>query len=329
MPPREVAGYELGRRLGSGSFGEVYEGRRGRRRVAVKLERRDSKRSQLAHEWKLYGLLRGCGVPEVSWFGRVGRYNALVMELLGLSLEDLFKRHDKAFSLKTVLMCGEQMIDRLQHCHSLGILHRDIKPNNFMIGRADSGRIYIADFGLSKAFLEKGQHVNYREGRKGLTGTARYTSINNHMGVELSRRDDLEAVGYVLLRMLRRTLPWQGIKADSKEARNQLIKQCKLANPPAQLCKGLPAAFQEYLETCRALAFDAEPPYEELKALMRRGLAEAQQKSDGQFDWSLEDASTTVSDSEMDSSSSKRKVAPQAQCRSLELHAGAKRHRSH
>merc|ERR1712146_7509 len=94
-------------------------GRRGRRQVAVKLERREGKRSQLSRDWRFYRLLKGRGVPRVSRFGKVGKHNALIMQLLGPSLEDLFKRHGKAFSLKTVLMCGEQMIDRLQHCHSL------------------------------------------------------------------------------------------------------------------------------------------------------------------------------------------------------------------
>eukprot|EP00929_Paragymnodinium_shiwhaense_P121196 TRINITY_DN93350_c0_g1_i1.p1 TRINITY_DN93350_c0_g1~~TRINITY_DN93350_c0_g1_i1.p1 ORF type:complete len:426 (-),score=81.67 TRINITY_DN93350_c0_g1_i1:209-1411(-) len=306
MPPREVGGYTLGCKIGSGSFGDVYHGRGpAGEEVAIKLERISPKSVQLQQEWKLYSSLAGGeGIPKVYWFGKAGKYNALVMELLGPSLEELFKKHDKRFSLKTTLMLAEQMIQRLEFVHRAGILHRDIKPNNFLIGRgADSCKVYLVDFGLSKTYLQRkgDKHIPYKDGRTGLTGTARYTSINNHNGIELARRDDLEGLGYVLVRMLRGTLPWQGIKAETKPLRNELIKQTKVSTSLAELCKGLPKEFSKYIATCRAMNFYDRPDYDELRRLMHDALKRDQHACDFVFDWHNEkdsDVSTCYSASE-------------------------------
>ncbi len=106
-------------------------------------------------------------------------------------------------------MLADQMIKRVAYIHSRRIIHRDIKPDNFTIGIGKSAhRIYIIDFGLAKKFMSStGKHIGYKEG-KGLTGTARYASINTHLGIEQSRRDDLESLAYVLLYFLRGKLPW-------------------------------------------------------------------------------------------------------------------------
>lgn len=131
------------------------------------------------------------------------------MDLLGKSLETLFEKCGKKFSVKTVCMLADQMIRRIQYIHDRRIIHRDIKPDNFAIGVGNhKHRIFILDFGLAKKFMSsQGVHIKYRD-NKGLTGTARYASINTHLGIEQSRRDDLESLGHVFLYFLRGSLPW-------------------------------------------------------------------------------------------------------------------------
>jgi len=241
----------------------------------------------------------GPGIPRVYWHGKVGPLNALVMELLGPSLEELMRRCDHIFSPKTVLMCADQMTQRLQHAHSKGILHRDIKPNNFLVGRGENAtQIYLVDFGLAKYYVdqETQKHVPYKTGRKGLTGTARYTSIGNHLGIEPSRRDDLQGLCYVLLRMARGSLPWQGIKAPNKKERNERILLRKVKIDPEDLCRGAPQELLEYYRMCHRLQYNEQPLYEELQSLVRAGLTHRQLPYDLVFDW------TGTTDSENGSS---------------------------
>jgi serine/threonine protein kinase len=184
-------------------------------------------------------------------------------------------------------MCADQMAQRLQYIHSKGLLHRDIKPNNFLVGRGDKAtQIYLVDYGLSKYYLdpETQQHIPYKTGRKGLTGTARYTSIGNHLGIEPSRRDDLEALFYVLLRMARGSLPWQGIKAATKKERNLIILKKKVRSFPQDLCRGFPELL-EYHQHVQRLEFDSEPPYSHFQRLFRGALKRRNYEYDLVFDW--------------------------------------------
>ena len=151
------------------------------------------------------------------------------MELLGKSLEDIFQSQQKKFSIKTVCMIGIQMLDRLEFVHQKNIIHRDIKPDNFVLGLDNKSHIiYILDFGLSKKFRSSRthQHIKFSVNKK-LTGTARYASINALKGCEQSRRDDLEAIGYVLMYFLRGSLPWQGLHVNKGEDRYKKILQKK------------------------------------------------------------------------------------------------------
>jgi serine/threonine protein kinase len=180
------------------------------------------------------------GIPKLFWSGTVGDYNAMVMELLGPNLEDLLNFCNRRFSLPTTIAVADQMLGRVEHLHSTGFVHRDIKPDNFVIGREDPETIYMIDFGLAKRYRDSKtkQHIAYRD-NKPLTGTARYASVNTHLGIEQSRRDDLEGLLYVFVYFLRGSLPWQGLRAYSKKEKYSQIMEVKMATMPELLCRGL------------------------------------------------------------------------------------------
>ncbi len=195
----------------------------------------------------------------------------MVMDLLGPSLEDLFNKCNRRFSLKTVLQIADQMLERVDTLHSRHLIHRDIKPANFVIGLGENAaNIYCVDFGLSKRYRHPKnlQHIPHRDGRS-LTGTPRYASINNHLGIEQSRRDDLESIGYVLIYFLKGSLPWQGLKAKNAQKKYRLILEKKQQVSIAQLCQGCPSQFAEFLAYTRSLKFDAKPDIPYLRKLFR------------------------------------------------------------
>ncbi|KHG04851.1 hypothetical protein F383_30273 [Gossypium arboreum] len=292
MEPRVGNKYKLGRKIGSGSFGEIYLGTniQTNEEVAIKLENVKTKHPQLMYESKLYKILQGgTGIPNVRWFGVEGDYNVLVMDLLGPSLEDLFNFCSRKLSLKTVLMLADQMINRVEFAHSKSFLHRDIKPDNFLMGLGRrANQVYIIDFGLAKKYRDTSthQHIPYRE-NKNLTGTARYASMNTHLGIEQSRRDDLESLGFVLMYFLRGSLPWQGLRAGTKKQKYDKISEKKVSTSIEALCRGYPSEFASYFHYCRSLRFDDKPDYSYLKRLFRDLFIREGFQFDYVFDWTI------------------------------------------
>ncbi|WOK94352.1 hypothetical protein Cni_G03054 [Canna indica] len=284
--------FKLGKKIGSGSFGELYLGVniQSGEEVAIKMESVKSKHPQLHYESKVYMLLQGgTGIPHLKWFGVEGEYNIMVIDLLGPSLEDLFNYCNRRFSLKTVLMLADQLLNRVEYMHSKAFLHRDIKPDNFLMGLGrKANQVYIIDYGLAKKYrdFQTHKHIPYRE-NKNLTGTARYASVNTHLGVEQSRRDDLESLGYVLMYFLRGSLPWQGLKAGTKKQKYDKISEKKMLTPVEALCKSYPSEFISYFHYCRSLRFEDKPDYSYLRRLFRDLFIREGHQFDYVFDWTM------------------------------------------
>lgn len=281
--------YRLGKKIGTGAFGEIFEGTDifDNSSVAIKLEHNSVKYPQLLFEAKLLKSIPGTGIPIMHWFGIAGEYNAMVMDLLGQNLEDLYNYCAKNFTLKTILMIIIQMIERLKHVHDNHYIHRDIKPENFLIGKDTTAKtIYLLDFGLAKRYRDEYTHIHIplKENRN-LTGTARYASCNAHNGLEQSRRDDMESIAYVILYFFRKKLPWQGLKCKDKNEKHAKIKEIKMSMTPEKLFEGIPKEFADYLTMVKKLGFEDEPAYKSYIQMFNKLFKAKEFEMDYIYDW--------------------------------------------
>ena len=276
-------------RIGHGSFGEIILSYSLKEKTEVilkkELKKKNQKSSPLHTELKAYQTLLDIsnttditglkpilqleiqGIPKFYGFGDKENYYYLIQEFLGPNLSQLINYcGKKKFTLGTVCLLAMQMLNRIEYMHKRHYLHRDIKPENFCIGNEENtNTLYLIDYGLAKRFKDNktNQHIPYRE-KRFFVGTPRYASINDHLGLELSRRDDLISIGYNLIYLLKGGLPWQGMKG--KDKANKLAQK-KIQIPNDVLCNGLPNEFLHYLNYCKNLKFEERPDYKYLKGL--------------------------------------------------------------
>lgn len=264
--------YQISQKISEGSFGYLYKGVNlvNRNDVAIKIEKNIPKaKSSLAREVKFLRELQGdSGIPEIYWYGTDKNLDvkALVFQYLGSSLEDRIRKQKK-LSLKTVVFLAEKIIDIIEKVHIRGILHRDIKPANILLGRGKNYKdVYVVDYGISKRFIDKsGEHIPLKNS-KPFIGTMRFASEASHLGFELSRKDDLESLGYSLLYLFKGELPWmhKGFRLEEKKRKVGELK-CKITSN--DLCSECPSVFPLYFKYIKNLGFYETPNYDYLKNL--------------------------------------------------------------
>ena len=272
----------LGPKLGEGAFGVVHQGFvEGKDDIiAVKLESRDRVRKCLGAEVSILHELQPLScVPRLLGQGVAGQNSYMATEMLGESINDKFKRCGRVFSLGTVLMIAEKTIPILEAMHGFRYLHRDIKPHNFLTGHTHKSEIYIIDFGLSKKYSDS---LEVR-GNRGVSGTIPFVSLNIHLGSPASRRDDLEALGYMFVYLLKGSLPWFNHKQE--KLTEFAVKRIKEETSLLSLCQGLPSEFEGFLRYVRSLRFEQDPDYKALKVAFRILARREGIAYDWKYDW--------------------------------------------
>ena len=296
--------YTLMKKLGEGSFGRIYSAKENSTNnwYAIKLENKNRSQNLLESEAYIMSYLNSPRIPMVKSFGYTGDYNVLIMELMGKSLEDLFESMPtKKMSVRCVCNIGYQMIEIIEYVHNKHIVHRDIKPDNFVMGKGNKSKfLFLLDFGLAKKYRSSTTLKHYPLiKKKHLTGTARYASINALNGYTQSRRDDLEAIGYVLVYFLLGRLPWQGMLNKNKDERYMKIMEVKRDTDPHILCKNLPVEFEKYITYTRNLEYEQDPDYNMLKNLFLKVLNDEEHCIDYYYDWDCDMGTMTTADTNL------------------------------
>lgn len=253
--------------------------------VMIKCNIRNKKINTLENEAYLLYYLKGKGIPKIITFGRHKKFNILIEQQLGKSLFTLFFEHGKQLGIKDCCMFGLQALDRLELIHSKFIIHRDIEPINFFIGNKNKSLFYITDFLLAKKYMSSktGKHIKYSINNK-WSGSTTFVSANVQKGIEPSRRDDIESLFYVLLFLMKGSLPWQNI---SKE--NLMIYNINKCSKSEIICKGLPKETIYFLNYCRNIKFEQMPNYNYLRSLLLNILNYINEKNDLHFYWIKDD----------------------------------------
>ena len=274
-------------KIDEGSFGSIYLSKNmiTNEKVAVKIESRKTDGPLLEREAYILFYLRGPGLPQVKTFGRTKDFFVLIQTLLGPSLATLLDKYSIIFTMKDICMLSIQMIERLEYIHSKNFIHRDIKPQNFLIGISDPDKLYLIDFGLAKKYRsKKGKHITFSLNNN-ITGTPRYCSINGLRGAQQSRRDDLESLFYVITYFFRGNLPWQKLKIKSRNSRFIKINQLKKNINYKTLCENLPNELYNFGIYIKHLKFEDDPDYNYIKNCFYSILRKINAKNNNKFSW--------------------------------------------
>jgi len=262
--------YKIIEKLGEGSFGNIFKACNIRTReiVVVKIESILGATKLLRHETIVYQYLKDTpGVPKIKWYGKDNLNYYMVLELLGPSIQNV-KMKSKDFSLRTTLSIGLKVLTLLNTIHEKGLVHRDVKPDNFLFGLTNKTDLYIIDFGFCKSFIENETHIPFKK-TSGLIGSNTFASINAHDFNELSRRDDLESLSYLMIYLFHGRLPWQNIMVSNVEERNKIIKEYKMR---IMLDPDIHPVFKKFLQNIRSLSFEEKPNYDQLHFILENEL---------------------------------------------------------
>lgn len=269
--------YKIIQKLSEGSFGTIYKAKNVRTNdlVAIKFESKNSHLQTLKNEAKIYQHLgKQNGFSQLKWFGSDGNYSYLVIDLLGISLSDSIQRYKK-FCLKTVLILGIQMITRIKVLHDKHLLHRDIKPDNFLFGlESQTNKLFLVDFGFAKRYNYNGKHIPEKR-INSLIGSPNFVSLNIHKSIEPSRRDDIESCIYIIIYMLYGTLEWF-----NKRFEEMIVLKEQLTNK-----SGLPSFLRNMLLSARHMQFDADPDYDYLTDLLVSTFNKNEFQMDNIYEW--------------------------------------------
>ena len=280
--------YKIIKKIGKGTFSSVYMAKQiiNQTMVALKIEENSKNFGNLEKEAYFLYKLKDIGIPKIISYGHYGKYNILVEELLGKTIGELFKENEEATTpnyirLKDMLLAGMQIIDRIKYIHSKDLLHLDIKPNNFLVGNPNDSLIYIIDFGFAKKYRSSrtGKHIQFSK-NKNFNGNLVFSSFNTMRGIEPSRRDDLESVGYMLIYLYTRKLPWSNLNIKTPNEFAKKIYLLKKNSPFEKICEGTPKEMIEYMKYVKSLKFDEKPNYDHLTKLFKIMLQKINRSND-------------------------------------------------
>ena len=264
--------YKIKSKISKLDFNDVYLGKNilDNELVAIKVEKKNVRLPLLESEAFLLYSIKGLGIPKFITYGQTKSFRVLIMSLLGQNLEDIFRQNEKQFSLQEICLIAIQVLERIQLVHSHYFIHRNIKPDNFVIGKEDPNIIYLVDFGLSKKYRSSKtkKHIKFNYTGK-LIGTLRFSSANALRGGEQSRKDDLISIGYMIIYFLMKKLPWQFIKEKNETERYVKIYKMKREITNEVLCRFLPKEMLDYMRYVQRLGFEENPDYKYLKNLFK------------------------------------------------------------